>query len=226
MVSPCILSFFPPTISVNLIPTVYHYSLFSYGSRASPQWCIVNSANHPRLTENRNLVLIGGRASGKTSVGKALAKVLKRPFVDLDEVLVAEAGRSIVDIVTEEGWPGFRQQEKELVERYGRVPGQVLAPGGGVVLDQENVQILRENGHIIWLTADFATLSQRLKQDSASQEFRPSLTGADPVAEMARVLAEREPLYRAAAHVILDTTELSVSEIVNHILQIIYISPG
>jgi shikimate kinase len=180
---------------------------------------MVNSENHPRLTEDRNLVLIGGRASGKTSVGKALAQALKRHFVDLDEVLVAEAGRSIADIVTEDGWPGFRRREKELVERYGRVPGQVLAPGGGVVLDQENVQILRENGLIIWLTADFATLSHRLQQDLGSQEFRPSLTGADPVAEMERVLAEREPLYRAAAHLVLDTTQLSITEVVNRILK-------
>lgn len=178
-----------------------------------------------RLTKERNLVLIGGRACGKTSVGHALARALERPFVDLDDVLVAEAGRSIAEIVAEEGWPGFRRREKELVARLGRLPGQVLAPGGGVVLDPENVALLRDHGLVVWLYADPATLRQRLRQDEGSREFRPSLTGADPGAEMERVLAEREPLYRAAAHLSLDTTELSVSEVGHCLLRIIGESP-
>ncbi len=180
---------------------------------------MVSAATSFHLTEDRNLVLIGGRACGKTSVGKALAQALQRPFVDLDEVLVAEAGCSIAELVATEGWPGFRRREKALVERYARFPGQVLAPGGGVVLDPENVQMLRENGLIIWLTADSATLGQRLRQDLASQESRPSLTGADPVVEMERVLTEREPLYRAAAHLVVDTTGLTVPEVVKQILE-------
>jgi len=166
-----------------------------------------------------NLVLIGGRASGKTSVGAALADVLHRPFVDLDEVLVAEAGRSIAEIVAEEGWPGFRRREKELVARYGNRPGQVLAPGGGVVLDPDNVHTLKENGLVIWLTAPPATLRDRLLKDQGGQEFRPSLTGDDPGREMERVLAEREPLYRAAAHLVLDTAGLSISQVVSRILE-------
>jgi shikimate kinase len=174
-----------------------------------------------RLDQNRNLVLIGGRACGKTSVGKALAQALERPFVDLDEVLVARAGCSIAELVEASGWPEFRRREKELVAHYAGLSGQVLAPGGGVVLDPENVKNLREHGLVIWLMADPVTLGQRLRQDQTSQEFRPSLTGADPVEEMARVLAEREPLYRAAAHMIIDTTSLSIPEIVKRILQAI-----
>ena len=139
--------------------------------------------------------------------------------MDLDEVLVGEAGRSIAELVAEEGWPGFRRREKELVARWGGRPGQVLAPGGGVVLDPENVRILREHGLVIWLYAEPAILSQRLRQDQSSSDFRPSLTGADPVAEMARVLAEREPLYRAAAHLVLDTKGLSIPEVVRRILE-------
>ena len=154
-------------------------------------------------------------------MGKALALALSRPFVDLDEELVAQAGRSIAEIVAEEGWPGFRRREKELVKHYGRLAGQVLAPGGGVVLDPENVHVLREHGLVIWLTAAPATLGRRLRQDQGTREFRPSLTGTDPVAEIKEVLAEREPLYRAAAHLTFDTTELSIPEIVNRILQII-----
>jgi shikimate kinase len=175
-----------------------------------------------RLDHDRNLVLIGGRACGKTSVGKALALALERPFVDLDEVLVAQAGCSIAELVSASGWPEFRRREKELVAHYAGLSGQVLAPGGGVVLDPENVSNLREHGLVIWLTADPAILGQRLRGDQGSQEFRPSLTGDDPVAEMARVLAEREPLYQAAAHLVIDTTGLSIPEVVKSILNAIW----
>jgi shikimate kinase len=175
-----------------------------------------------RLDHDRNLVLIGGRACGKTSVGKALALALERPFVDLDEVLVAQAGCSIAELVSASGWPEFRRREKELVAHYAGLSGQVLAPGGGVVLDPENVSNLREHGLVIWLTADPAILGQRLRGDQGSQEFRPSLTGADPVEEMARVLAEREPLYQAAAHLVIDTTGLSIPEVVKSILNAIW----
>lgn len=170
------------------------------------------------LFDDRNLVLIGCRACGKTSVGKALAQALARPFVDLDEELVAQAGRSVADIVAREGWPGFRRREKELVQHYARLSRQVLAPGGGVVLDPENVQLLREHGLVIWLTADSATLGQRLSGDQGSGEFRPSLTGQDPVAEVQQVLAQREPLYRAAAHLTVDTTGLAIDQVVKRIL--------
>jgi shikimate kinase len=138
--------------------------------------------------------------------------------VDLDEVLVAQAGRSIAAIVAQEGWPGFRGREKALVAHYGRLAGQVLAPGGGVVLDPENVTILREHGLVIWLTADPATLAQRLVQDQGTQEFRPSLTGEDPAAEMAKIMAEREPLYRASADLIIDTKGLSLDQVAKRIL--------
>jgi len=177
----------------------------------------LNVTESSPLINNRNLVLIGCRACGKTSVGKALAGALARPFVDLDEVLVAQAGRSIAELVREEGWQGFRRREHEIVQHYARLPGQVLAPGGGVVLDPENVKILREHGLVIWLTANPATLGQRLRGDQGSGEFRPSLTGRDPVAEMEQVLAEREPLYRAAAHLIVDTTGLSIDQVVKRI---------
>lgn len=183
----------------------------------------MSAAEAVPLTPARNLVLIGARASGKTAVGEALARRLKRPFVDLDQVLVAEAGRSIAEIVAQEGWPGFRRREKELVARYARRPGQVLAPGGGAVLDPENVALLREHGLVIWLTATPERLRERLRQDQGSQAFRPSLTGADPAAEMAQVLAEREPLYRAAAHLVVDTSSLTVSQVVEKIFQLLKI---
>ncbi len=170
------------------------------------------------LADGRNLVLIGYRATGKTSVGAELARLLGRPFVDLDRVLVAEAGRSVAEIVARGGWEEFRRLEKELVARYRRSRGQVLATGGGVVLDPDNVEALRENGILIWLTADPDTIQARLEADRPRDAFRPSLTGNDTVLEVLEVLKLREPLYRAAAQLVIDTTQLAIPQVVREIL--------
>jgi shikimate kinase len=166
-----------------------------------------------------NLVLIGYRATGKTSVGARLAARLHRPFVDLDQVLVQEAGRPIADIVAQGGWAEFRRLEKELVARYAAIPGQVLAPGGGAVLDRDNVAALRENGIIIWLTADPDTIQARLAQDQPRDANRPSLTGSDTIREVTEVLNQRAPLYQAAAQIIVDTTHREVAQVVELVLQ-------
>lgn len=165
-----------------------------------------------------NLVLIGYRATGKTSVGARLAEVLQRPFVDLDQVLVREAGRSVADIVAQGGWAEFRRLEKELVARYRDARGLVLATGGGVVLDPNNVAALRENGIIIWLTADPAAIQARLAQDQPRDANRPSLTGEDTIREVLEVLEARAPLYQAAAQISIDTTHQSVAQVVKLVL--------
>ena len=173
----------------------------------------------PRPLRQPNLVLIGYRATGKTSVGARLAMLLHRPFVDLDQVLVWEAGRPIADIVAQGGWAEFRRLEKELVARYAAIPGQVLAPGGGAVLDRDNVAALRENGIIVWLTADPATIQARLAQDQPRDANRPSLTGSDTIREVTEVLNQRAPLYQAAAQIIVDTTHREVAQVVELVLE-------
>jgi shikimate kinase len=178
-----------------------------------------NLPNQPGPPDTEpNLVLIGYRATGKTSVGAELARILSRNFVDLDQVLVAEAGQSVAEIVAQGGWEEFRRREKDLVARYRHRRGQVLATGGGVVLDPENVEVLRENGVIIWLTAEADTIQSRLEADRPRDAFRPSLTGGDSVNEVLEVLKFREPLYRAAAQVIIDTTNESIPQVVQEIL--------
>ena len=171
-----------------------------------------------RLSPETNLILIGYRACGKTAVGAQLARRLNRPFVDLDQVLVEEAGQSIADIVARFGWQEFRRREKELVARYGKKKGLVLAPGGGAVLDPDNITALKEHGLIIWLTADPDTIQKRLAQDRATADNRPSLTGADTLREVERVLKEREPLYRQAAQITIDTSHQSIDTTANQIL--------
>ncbi|HZK13977.1 MAG TPA: shikimate kinase [Desulfobaccales bacterium] len=172
----------------------------------------------PRPAQPLNLVLIGYRATGKTSVGVRLAEVLQRPFLDLDQVLVREAGRSVADIVAQGGWAEFRRLETELVARYRDVRGLVLATGGGVVLDPDNVAALRENGIIIWLTADPAAIQARLAQDQLLDANRPSLTGGDTIREVAAVAEARAPLYQAAAQISIDTTHRSVAQVVKLVL--------
>jgi shikimate kinase len=173
---------------------------------------------HHHPDNQPNLVLIGYRATGKTSVGARLAEVLHRPFVDLDQVLVREAGRSVADIVAQDGWTEFRRLEKQLVARYRDARGQVLATGGGVVLDPDNVAALRENGILIWLTAEPAAIQARLAQDQPRDTNRPSLTGEDPIREVAAVAEARAPLYQAAAQMSISTTHRSVAQVVNLVL--------
>jgi shikimate kinase len=174
---------------------------------------------HPKPVRQPNLVLIGYRATGKTSVGSRLAEALDRPFVDLDQVLVREAGRSIAAIVAQGGWAEFRRLEKELVARYRDASGKVLATGGGVVLDPDNVAALQENGILIWLTADPAAIQARLAQDQPRDANRPSLTGGDAVREVLAVLEARAPLYQAAAEISVDTTHRSVAQVVKLVLE-------
>jgi shikimate kinase len=172
----------------------------------------------PQASLHPNLVLIGYRGTGKTSVGARLAEGLQRPFVDLDQVLVREAGQSIADIVAQGGWAEFRRLEKQLVARYRDARGLVLATGGGVVLDPNNVAALRENGILIWLTADPAVIQARLAQDQPQDANRPSLTGGDTIREVEAVLEERAPLYQAAAQISIDTTHRSVGQVVKLVL--------
>ena len=183
-------------------------------------------SKEPQSPRQPNLVLIGYRATGKTAVGVRLAEILGFPFVDMDQVLVQEAGRPIVDIVAASGWGEFRRLEKELVARLRSTQGQVLATGGGVVLDPENIAALKENGIIIWLVADPDTIQARLAQDLPQDANRPSLTGSDTIREVEEVLAARKPLYEAAAQITVDTTHRNVAQVVKEVLAAIRLKEG
>jgi shikimate kinase len=165
-----------------------------------------------------NIVLIGYRAVGKSTIGALLAARLGRPFVDLDAVFEAEAGQSIAAFVEQAGWPAFRQREQELVRRYAGQRGLVIATGGGVVLAPENIALLRASGRLIWLKAAPATIRARLHQDPRQVSDRPSLTGQGTVAEIDAVLAAREPLYAAAADLTLEVDEVPPEAVVAAIL--------
>lgn len=165
-----------------------------------------------------NIVLIGYRATGKTNVGQQIARTLQREFVDLDMVLEQEAGETIAELVAREGWAEFRRREKELVARYAEQSGLVLATGGGVVLDAENVARLKKNGLIFWLNAEPEIIQARLSRDQAEIARRPALTRGHTVGEVEEVLTTRQPLYQAAADVVISTSAASIAEVAGQII--------
>ncbi|MFP3868730.1 MAG: shikimate kinase [Desulfobacteraceae bacterium] len=166
-----------------------------------------------------NIVLIGYRATGKTTAGQRVAQSLHRPFVDLDHILEQEAGETIAELVAREGWPEFRRREKALVARYAQKSGLVMATGGGVVTDAENIARLKHNGLIIWLAAEPKIIQQRLAQDQAEIASRPTLIGVSTLSEVEEVLETRQPLYQAAADVVIFTSELSLDQVVDQIIK-------
>lgn len=155
----------------------------------------------------RTLFLIGPRASGKSTVGRIVAERLALPFYDTDDMVMDEAGCSIAEIVRLEGWESFRAREsRALALAVARdAAGAVVSTGGGMVLARENRERMRAAGAVFYLAAPLDCLYARLERQFDAGR-RPSLTGESPLTELARVLEEREPLYREAAHHIIDAT--------------------
>ncbi len=162
-----------------------------------------------------NIVLIGYRCAGKTSVGRLLAKVLGMKFVDLDEVVEQASGCSIDEIVSRSGWSRFRALEQEAIKHTSRKDNLVIATGGGVVLQRENVEQLEANGLIIWLRASAEMIKERMVRDDREAIKRPPLSGKDSIEEIHRVLAERERHYQRAADLIIDTNGMDIKQVVD-----------
>lgn len=161
-----------------------------------------------------NLVLIGYRGTGKSHVAQLLGSRLGMPVVSLDAEIAREAGLSIPAIVEQHGWPWFRDLEAELTKRYSHRDGQILDTGGGVILRDDNVAHLRNNGRIFWLQASVDVIVGRIKKGTE----RPALVdGKTFTEEVEEVLAERLPLYQAAADFQIQTDDLRPREIASKI---------
>lgn len=161
----------------------------------------------------KNIVLIGFMGSGKTAVGKALSRRLKRDFVDLDEVIVQSEGRAITEIFAQSGEAYFRQKEKARIKEFSLKSNLIISCGGGVVLVAENLENLKRGGTVIYLKAAPQVILARTRHSS----HRPLLNVADPQKKIKKLLAAREPLY-LQADIIVDTTRKSVSEVVEEII--------
>ena len=159
------------------------------------------------------IALTGFMGSGKTTVGKVLADFLGCPFMDLDDLVVKKAGKSIPDIFAQDGEPAFREQEAQVlrktVEKYAESTA-VLALGGGAVLTPASAVLLHEKTVCIYLRATLDTLLARLEGETAGRPL------AD--ASLADRLASREPIYEKTAHVIMDTDGLSPDEVADEII--------
>lgn len=165
----------------------------------------------------KNIVLIGYRCTGKTSVGKKLAGMLKIPFYDTDDLIKKETGAAIMELVAKKGWPFFRAKEREVIARLAELEGSVLALGGGAVRDVRNFDRLKRNGVFVWLRADTEVIAARMGCDPGSPEQRPSLTNSDPVAEIGDVLRQRLPDYEKAADFSIDTSAIDIDAVAGSI---------
>jgi shikimate kinase len=162
-----------------------------------------------------NIVLIGYRGTGKSTVGKLLAARLKRDLVSTDAEIVRRMGKSIPEVVQESGWEYFRDLESEVCRDLGNRDGLIIDSGGGAILRQGNVEVLKKNGKLFWLTATVKTIARRIGGDTQ----RPSLTGKKSfIEEIEEVLAERTPKYEAAADHTVSTEQRTAEQVADRVL--------
>jgi shikimate kinase/nucleoside-diphosphate-sugar epimerase len=160
------------------------------------------------LARRRNVLLIGLMGSGKSSVGRIVACKLGFQFLDTDHLVSESAGKSIPQIFESEGEAGFRLRESAVLRSLMNREHCVIATGGGIITQSRNLPLLRHLGFAVWLEADTATLARR----TASSTDRPLLKDEDPKLKLSRLLEVRQPLYKTAADLRIQTDELSQDE--------------
>jgi shikimate kinase len=168
------------------------------------------------VAAERNIILTGFMGTGKSEVGKQLAAVLGRKFIDTDVLVEQEEGMSIAQLLTDKGEPYFREREKQIIARACREAGVVIATGGGAMVSEENAARLKASGTVLCLTAPPEVIFARVRKD----ETRPLLQSDDPLARICTLLSARATAY-AKADVTIDTSQLSVDEVVQAALAIL-----
>jgi shikimate kinase len=149
-----------------------------------------------------NIVLIGYRGTGKSTIAEILEEKLSMRVVGMDAEIVRRAGKSIPEVVEESGWDHFRDMESQVAADLGGDDELIIDAGGGVIVRPQNIESLKQNGIVFWLIADVETIVERIKDGTE----RPSLSGSKSfVDEVAEILEEREPKYKAAADHTIDT---------------------
>ena len=164
-----------------------------------------------------NIVLIGYRGTGKSVISNALADILHCPRYGLDEKIIQQAGKSIREIVEQEGWERFREIARGVVEKVSsEVRNSIIDCGGGVVVDERNVMDLRRSGKVVLLISNFEKIIQRISRDLSRPPLEGKLSFRE---EQQKVLVERDPKYRAAADCIFDTSYLKPRQIAMKIIE-------
>ncbi len=158
-----------------------------------------------------NVILIGYRCTGKSETGRILADLLGLQFMDTDDLIEKTMKGSVADIVESKGWERFRKVESQILKGLLKIDGLVIATGGGVVLDQGNILAMKNAGTVVWLTASMDTILERMSNDSKTAGLRPALTDRSIEDEVKDTLAMRAPLYKKAAHMEIDTSNLDAA---------------
>jgi shikimate kinase len=166
-----------------------------------------------------NITLIGYRGSGKSTVARLVAERLGWDAVDADQVLEQRAGCSIREVFELEGEAGFRDREVAVLDELARRRCCVIAAGGGAVLRPENRAAMRRAGLTVWLVASPETVQRRIEADPTTAGRRPPLTTLVGIDEVRRLLADREPHYRACADVTIETDSCPPEQVADQIVQ-------
>lgn len=166
-----------------------------------------------------NLFLIGYRCSGKTTIGKSIARTIDWSFVDSDLLVIKKNGNSIKDIIDTAGWDAFRRMERSTLRQICTKDRQVVATGGGVVLDADNIKAMKASGTVVWLEASAATIQERMRQDKNTENFRPALTDKGRMEEIEDMLLKRNPYYESANDFSIHTDDVPFDEITQNIIQ-------
>ena len=164
-----------------------------------------------------NIYLVGMMGSGKSVTGKRLAPMLGSEFVDLDNWIEKRTGRPIREIFEKEGEPYFREQEAALLKEASGTGPRVVATGGGAVLRPENVERMRETGKVVYLEASLETLWKRVKE----KNDRPLLKNGEPKQALARILGEREALYKTTCDFRVNTDGQKAERVAREIFEIL-----
>jgi shikimate kinase len=166
----------------------------------------------------KNIFLVGFMASGKSSVGRHLARLLRRPFVDTDAEVERAAKRSVARIFSENGEEYFRRLEQSAVARSCRRSGMVVAVGGGAVTRPRNVALMKKSGTIVYLSAGIELLWSRARREGLNRRPLLNSGGTGRLRTMARLLALRRPIYRDCAHIVVRASG-SPEQVAGRILQ-------
>ncbi len=161
-----------------------------------------------------NITLVGLPGSGKSTIGRQLARRLGVPFVDSDQVIEARLGCAIRQYFEQQGEDAFRDVEQAVLDDLSQHHHGVLSTGGGSVLREVNRRHLHERGHVIYLRTSPEDVYRRLRHDTV----RPLLQVEDPLSRLRSLYEARDPLYREAAHFVLDTGRPSVANLVNKLV--------
>ena len=164
---------------------------------------------------SQNIFLIGPMGSGKTAVGKQLARLLNAPFIDTDSEIEHRTGADITLIFEKEGEAGFRQRELEVIDDLTQRSPVVLSTGGGAILLPQNRERLRERGMVVYLKASIATQTARVR----AGQNRPLLAGGNPAEKLAALMAARAPLYASTAHLTVSTDARRILPVAEEIIR-------